>query len=181
MNLIVFYGGPLGPHSNLHSTKALFLFLKIIIFRKKVIFILANHRFQQKLLLSLSSNLIFNHKCQFHLQQTSFLTQNAILNFEHCNIQSKMQFSFWENFYFGQILFSNYKAICKFAQHKFCFALTLVFSFQQIGVFIPAKQNFHPSKTQFSDCRRQYPKTVGQATCRLDTFTLLLKSIFSRS
>ena len=99
-------------------------------------------------LFSIRVNSISNQNCFFHFTQSRFSKINAsyILNKPHfftenvVLILASRDFESKFNFHFGQLLFWNYKAIWKVAQHKFCFALTLVFSYQQKGSFISAKQ-----------------------------------------
>ena len=98
--------------------------------------------FQPKLLLLFCSNLIFKHKCQFNFRQTTLWTVYAF------GCWQIAVFSAIHNFYFGQILFSLYRAFCKVAQHKCCLALTLQY-------FHPSKKEFYFSKTQYS-CQQKH-------------------------
>ena len=143
--------------------------MKIINFGENVISISAKHLFQVKLPFSFCSNLIFRPWIL-----VSFWT--------HYIFGSKWYFGFWNisifkakcNVHYWQTLFLNCKAIYKTSEPKFCFALSLLISFQQKNSFYSSKtQLFYPTKTWFSACQGQYPKTFGQATCSDDTFTLL--------
>ena len=103
-----------------------------------------------------NEKIIFNQNCYFCFAQTWFSNINASLIFSKLHYGLYILFGCWQiavfsaihNFYFGQILFSTYRAFCKVAQHKFCLALTLQY-------FHPSKKEFYFSKTQYS-CQRKH-------------------------
>ena len=120
----------------------------------RLILDLESHYFQEKIISFWQIN-HFNKNCNFHFAQTWFSTINA--GFIHYKFDSKCYFEFWKLRFSKQIavfILDKLLGNLLISQHKIYFALTLVFLFQQTGVYNPAKHNLHPSYTQFLDCQR---------------------------
>ena len=89
------------------------------------IFIFEIHYFCEKSNLHFGKTSSSTKICYFHLGQTAFSTHNAICNFENCN------------FHMGNCYFQTTRQ----------FANLLC---SGTSIFIPAKQSFYTSKTQFN-------------------------------